>query len=68
MRESLRLGTPASFREVAPFEDTTLGGGKYAVKKDTTILCALYTTHRDPKVWGEDVCALPLHTLSSLTD
>ena len=55
MREALRLSPPASARGTSPYEDTTLGGGKYAVPKDTTILCSIYNVHRDTKVWGEDV-------------
>lgn len=54
MREALRLGPPAPMRSVAPFEDTTLLGGKYAVPKDTVMFCGIYMIHRDPKVWGED--------------
>ena len=54
MRESMRLGPPASLRTVTPLEDTIIGG-KYKVEKDVAINCNIYATHRDPKVWGEDV-------------
>ncbi|EKM50262.1 uncharacterized protein PHACADRAFT_213993 [Phanerochaete carnosa HHB-10118-sp] len=54
LREALRLGPPASGRGTAPYEDITLSGGKYAVEKDTLILCSVYNVHRDTKVWGED--------------
>ena len=57
MRETLRLGPPASFRATAPWEDTTLKG-KYPLAKDSTISCAIYIIHRDTKVWGEDVSTL----------
>ncbi|GJE90389.1 bifunctional P-450/NADPH-P450 reductase [Phanerochaete sordida] len=54
MRESLRLGPPASARGASPYEDTVIGGGKYALEKDVTIVCSVYNVHRDTKVWGED--------------
>ncbi|KAK0195936.1 fatty acid hydroxylase [Armillaria mellea] len=54
MRESLRLGPTASSRTAAPFEDTTLGGGKYFIKAGTSLTIQAYMMHRDPKVWGED--------------
>ena len=57
MRESLRLGPTASSRTAAPFEDTTLGGGKYFIKAGTSLTIQAYVMHRDPKVWGEDVSA-----------
>ena len=55
MREALRLGPPAPVRGVAPFEDVTLKGGKYAVKKGENITILEVVMMRDPKVWGEDV-------------
>ena len=55
MRESLRLGPTAPMRGVTPLEDTVIGGGKYAVEKGTSVLVHVYATHRDAKVWGEDV-------------
>ena len=59
MRESLRLGPTAPMRGVTPLEDTVIGGGKYAVEKGTSVLVHVYATHRDPKVWGEDVRVPP---------
>ncbi|KAI0629781.1 fatty acid hydroxylase [Trametes polyzona] len=53
MRESLRLGPTAPARNVAPLEDTMLGG-KYFVEKGTSIIVNTYNAHRDPAVWGED--------------
>ena len=55
MRESLRLGPSAPARTVMPVEDTVIGG-KYAVKKGSSIIINAWNTHRDPKMWGEDVC------------
>ena len=59
MRETLRLYPSAPQRMVAPLEDTVIGGGKYAVEKGTSVLVHVYATHRDPKVWGEDVRVPP---------
>ncbi|KAI0694744.1 fatty acid hydroxylase [Earliella scabrosa] len=53
MRESLRLGPSAPARTVMPVEDTVIGG-KYAVKKGSSIIINAWNTHRDPKMWGED--------------
>ena len=55
MRETLRLAPTAPNRTVSPLEDTTLKG-KYYVEKGTLIYMNIYNMHRDPKVWGEDVC------------
>lgn len=55
MRETLRLAATAPARSVQPLEDTTLGGGKYAVKTTDVILIQTWPIHRDPAVWGEDV-------------
>ncbi|KAL4252643.1 Bifunctional cytochrome P450/NADPH--P450 reductase [Abortiporus biennis] len=54
LRETLRLGPTAPMRAVAPIEDTTLGGGKYAIEKDTLIVVGVAMAQRDPKVWGPD--------------
>ena len=54
MRESLRLGPTAPARTVGSVEDTVIGG-KYAVEKGTPIIVNIYSMHRDPKIWGEDV-------------
>lgn len=55
MRESLRLAPTASTRTVEALEDTTLAGGKYAVKAGGPITLHMWTIHRDPLVWGSDV-------------
>ncbi|KAJ6454873.1 cytochrome P450 [Mycena vitilis] len=54
MRETLRLGPTAPIRETSPLEDTTIGGGKFNVKKDAPILILIWELHRDPAVWGDD--------------
>jgi hypothetical protein len=55
MRETLRLAATAPMRSVAALEDTTIGGGKYAVKKGQMIAIQTWELHRDPAVWGDDV-------------
>lgn len=55
MRETLRLAATAPMRSTTPIADTTLGGGKYAVKKGTAIVIQTWELHRDPAVWGDDV-------------
>ncbi|KAJ7035907.1 fatty acid hydroxylase [Mycena alexandri] len=54
MRETLRLAATAPLRSTCPLEDTTIGGGKYAVKKGDTIVIQAWDMHRDPAVWGDD--------------
>lgn len=57
LRETLRLHPTASLFSVRPrpgIENPTLGGGKYAIGKDESILCLLPKLHRDPKVFGDD--------------
>ncbi|KAJ7579319.1 fatty acid hydroxylase [Mycena floridula] len=54
MRETMRLCPPAPARTTAAIEDTTIGGGKYALKAGATIVVQNYIAQRDPKVWGED--------------
>ena len=54
MRETLRLSPTAPNRTVTPLEDTTLKG-KYPVSKGDLIFMNVYTMHRDPKIWGDDV-------------
>lgn len=49
------MGPAAPMRAVQAHEDTTIGGGKYAVKKGQTIAILTMQALRDPKVWGEDV-------------
>ncbi|TDL21939.1 cytochrome P450 oxidoreductase OrdA-like protein [Rickenella mellea] len=57
MRESLRLSPTAPSRAVVPIEDTTIGGGKYFVKKGTTLVLHITEMHRDPAIWGDDADA-----------
>ncbi|KAJ7622599.1 fatty acid hydroxylase [Mycena polygramma] len=54
MRETLRLAATAPIRQTSPLADTTIGGGKYALKKDSAILIHVWELHRDPAIWGED--------------
>jgi cytochrome P450/NADPH-cytochrome P450 reductase len=54
LKETLRLSSPINGIILKPKEDTTLGGGKYAVPKDTFIQVNMRGLHHDPKVWGED--------------
>lgn len=56
-------------RTVAPFEDTTIGNGKYFIKKGQTIVINAYHAHKDPAVYGDDVrlsllnCTMRLRSL-----
>ncbi|KAF8217433.1 fatty acid hydroxylase [Mycena galopus ATCC 62051] len=54
MRETLRITSTVPIRSTTPLEDTTIGGGKYAIKKGTNILIQAWELHRDPAVWGDD--------------
>ncbi|KAI9067866.1 fatty acid hydroxylase [Trametes sanguinea] len=54
LREALRLSPPATMRVVRSIEDTTIGGGKYAIPKDAVIGIITAKCQTDPKVWGED--------------
>ncbi|KAJ7257292.1 fatty acid hydroxylase [Mycena rebaudengoi] len=54
MRETLRLSAPLPTRPTAPLEDTTLGGGKYAVKAGTIISLLTWKIQTDPHIWGDD--------------
>jgi cytochrome P450/NADPH-cytochrome P450 reductase len=55
VRETMRLHPPVSARGVSAIEDTTLCGGKYAVKKGAFFRLQTICAQRDPAVWGEDV-------------
>ena len=48
MRESLCIGLPATISTTSPYEDTVLGGGKYALK-NVRVMRNVYMVHRDPK-------------------
>ena len=53
LKETLRLWPTAPAFNVAPFEDTTLGG-RYEVPAGQPILVLLPLLHRDKAAWGED--------------
>jgi hypothetical protein len=55
MRETLRLTPSAPQRGLEPVVDAVLGG-KYTVKTGTVIIANIYDVHRDPLIWGSDVC------------
>lgn len=54
LRETLRLQPPATARGVSSPVDTTIGGGKYAVKAGVTIAIQNWVAMKDPALWGED--------------
>lgn len=57
LRETLRLYPTAAAYSVHPrpgTENPTLGGGKYAIGKDESIICLLPKLHKDPRIYGED--------------
>lgn len=58
MRETLRFRPPATTRSVFPKEATTIGNGKYPIGPGDTILVNVTQVHRDPEIWGDDVCSL----------
>jgi hypothetical protein len=68
MRETLRLTPPAPARSVMSLEDTTLAGGKYAIKARAPIVLQFWSIHRAPLVWGDDVCDTNTHIRILLTD
>lgn len=50
----MRLQPPATARTVTSLEDTTIGGGKYAIKAGTPLVVQNWVAGKDPKVFGED--------------
>jgi len=54
LKESLRLWPTAPAFAVYPYEEETVIGGKYPVRKEQTLLILTPMLHRDPKVWGAD--------------
>ncbi|KAI0785558.1 cytochrome P450 [Abortiporus biennis] len=54
IRETLRLAPTAPIRATSAIENTTVLNGKYAIPKGTTIICSIFMTQKDPKIWGED--------------
>ena len=55
LRETLRLQPPAFIRVVYSVEDTTIGGGRYAIPAGSGIALLIREARRDPAVWGADV-------------
>lgn len=53
LKETLRLWPTAPAFNVAPFEDTTLGG-RYEVPAGQPIMVLIPQLHRDKAAWGED--------------
>ena len=66
MRETLRIHPSATARSCAPWNDVILGG-KYAVKAGTLILVNVFDVHRDPLVWGDDVCFTVIFARENMT-
>ncbi|KAF7333412.1 Fatty acid hydroxylase [Mycena venus] len=54
MRETLRLTPTAPGRATSSLEDTTIGGGKYKIKKGEMIVVMSGLMQQDPSVWGSD--------------
>lgn len=52
LKETLRLWPTAPAFNVAPFEDTVLGG-RYPVAADQVVSVAIPALHRDPAVWQD---------------
>lgn len=53
LRETLRINSSIPFFMVEAREDTTLGDGKYEIKKGQPVINLLAKAHLDPKVYGE---------------
>lgn len=49
------MRVPTPMRPMRPREDTVIGGGKYFIDANTTVVVNGWTVMRDPKVWGDDV-------------
>ena len=54
MRETLRLQPPAVARAVYSEVDTTVCGGKYAVKANQVVAVQNWCAMKDSALWGED--------------
>lgn len=52
LKETLRLWPTAPAFNVAPYEDTIIGG-RYPIPKDQVVSVAIPALHRDPAVWAE---------------
>ena len=53
LEETLRLWPTAPGFSVAPYQNETIGGGRYAIRKDERVTVLLPALHRDPKVWTD---------------
>ena len=53
LKETLRLWPTAPAFNVAPYEDTVIGG-QYEVAKGTPLMVLIPQLHRDKAAWGED--------------
>ena len=51
-KESLRLHPPVGSVARDAMVDTTLGGGRWLVRRGQTVMCNIYAVHRRPDVWG----------------
>jgi cytochrome P450/NADPH-cytochrome P450 reductase len=54
LMETLRIWPTAPAFALRAKEDTTIGGGRYAVRASDTVMVLVPLLHRDPKVWGDD--------------
>ncbi|KAI0768383.1 cytochrome P450 [Irpex lacteus] len=54
IRETLRVSTTITGRQVYANEDTTIGNGKYFIKKGQQVVILFNGVHKDKAVWGED--------------
>ncbi|MBA1145731.1 cytochrome P450 [Ectothiorhodospiraceae bacterium WFHF3C12] len=52
LKETLRLWPTAPAFNVAPYEDTVIGG-RYAIARDQVVSVAIPALHRDPAVWAD---------------
>ena len=55
IRETLRLGPSIPFRQVRATEDTTIGGGKYFIRKNQRVVIHVEQVHKDRAFGGDDV-------------
>jgi cytochrome P450 / NADPH-cytochrome P450 reductase len=54
LKESLRLWPTAPGISLYPYEDETVIGGKFLVRKEQGLMVLTSMLHRDKSVWGED--------------
>ncbi len=55
LKEALRLWPTAPAFSLKPYQDTVIGGGKYAITRRDTVMVLGPALHRDTSVWGDDV-------------